>query len=126
VFTSLHHHTGGNDLQEVSVALDRQGCLWGGSGAVASQSGRVAAQAFLPAGDRSDPYLKPQFSTPWKQPLALEQISKSGRDKWNIFRSHLNEHIGTHLDAPLHCTELDSADRIPVEQLVGPLAIVGA
>jgi kynurenine formamidase len=36
----------------------------------------------------------------------------------------LNEHIGTHLDAPLHCTDLDSADRIPVESLVGPLVIV--
>src|SRR5262249_15635861 len=42
----------------------------------------------------------------------------------NIYRWHLNEHIGTHLDAPLHCAELDSADRIPVERLVGPLAIV--
>ena len=31
--------------------------------------------------------------------LELEQISKLGKDKWNIYRSHLNEHIGTHLDA---------------------------
>src|SRR5690349_19198000 len=68
--------------------------------------------------------LSPSFPTPWKDPLVLEQISKLGKDKWNILRWHLNEHIGTHLDAPLHCTELDSADRIPVEQLVGPLAIV--
>lgn len=68
--------------------------------------------------------LSPSFPTPWKQPLAMEQISKLGKDKWNIYRWHLNEHIGTHLDAPLHCTELDSADRIPVERLVGPLVIV--
>ena len=68
--------------------------------------------------------LSPAFPTPWKDPLLLEQISKLGPDKWNTFRWHLNEHIGTHLDAPLHCTNLDSADRIPAEQLVGPLIIV--
>jgi kynurenine formamidase len=68
--------------------------------------------------------LSPTFPTPWKDPLALEQISKLGKDKWNIFRWHLNEHIGTHLDAPLHCTDLDSADRIPVDNLVGPLVVV--
>ncbi|HTL17954.1 MAG TPA: cyclase family protein [Patescibacteria group bacterium] len=68
--------------------------------------------------------LSPSFPTPWKDPLALEQISRLGKDKWNIFRWHLNEHIGTHLDAPLHCTELDSADRIPAENLVGPLVIL--
>lgn len=68
--------------------------------------------------------LSPSFPTPWKDPLALEPISKLGQQKWNIFRWHLNEHIGTHLDAPLHCADLDSADRIPVERLVGPLAIV--
>jgi len=68
--------------------------------------------------------LSPTFPSPWKEPLALEPISKLGKDKWNILLWHLNEHIGTHLDAPLHCTELDSADRIPIENLVGPLAII--
>lgn len=68
--------------------------------------------------------LSPAFPTPWKEPLALEQVSRLGKDKWNIFRWHLNEHIGTHLDAPLHCTNLDSADRIPAEQLVGSLVVV--
>lgn len=68
--------------------------------------------------------LSPTFPTPWKDSISLEQISKLGPDKWNIFRWHLNEHIGTHLDAPLHCTDLDSADRIPVENLVGPLVVV--
>ena len=68
--------------------------------------------------------LSPAFPTPWKEPLALEQISKLGEQKWNIFRWHLNEHIGTHLDAPLHCTNLDSGDRIPAEQLLGSLVVV--
>jgi kynurenine formamidase len=64
------------------------------------------------------------FPSPWKDALLMEQIAKLGKDKWNIFRWHLIEHVGTHLDAPFHCTELDSADRIPVDQLVGPLVIV--
>jgi kynurenine formamidase len=68
--------------------------------------------------------LSPSFPTPWKDPLVLEQISKLGKEKWNILRWHLNEHIGTHLDAPLHCTDLNSADQIPIENLVGPLVIV--
>ena len=56
--------------------------------------------------------LSPSFPTPWKDPLALEQVGKLGKQQWNIFRRHLNEHIGTHQDAPLHRTDLDSADRI--------------
>jgi kynurenine formamidase len=64
------------------------------------------------------------FPSPWKDPLVMEQIGKLGKDKWNIFRWHLIEHVGTHLDAPFHCTDLGSADRIPVEELVGPLAII--
>jgi len=68
--------------------------------------------------------LTPDFPSPWHEPVALEQISRLGQDKWNIFRWHLIEHVGTHLDAPLHCTDLDSADRIPAEQLVAPLAVV--
>jgi kynurenine formamidase len=68
--------------------------------------------------------LGPDFPSPWKEPFGLQQISKLGPDKWNIFRWHLNEHIGTHLDAPLHCTNLDSADKIPAQQLIGPLIVV--
>jgi hypothetical protein len=55
----------------------------------------------------------------------LERVSTRPKDRWNIYRWHLHEHIGTHLDAPLHCSTLDSGDRIPVERLVGPLAVVG-
>lgn len=68
--------------------------------------------------------LTPTFPAPWKDALVMEQIAKLGKDKWNIYRWHLIEHVGTHVDAPLHCTELDSADRIPVDRLVGPLAVI--
>jgi kynurenine formamidase len=68
--------------------------------------------------------LGPSFPMGWDKPFAMEQVNKLGKDKWNVYRWHLIEHIGTHLDAPLHCTALDSADRIPAERLVGPLAVV--
>ncbi len=68
--------------------------------------------------------LSASFPTTWPNAFVLEQVSKLGKDKWNAFRWHLQEHNGTHLDAPLHCAEGWSADLIPVEQLVGPLVVV--
>lgn len=68
--------------------------------------------------------LSATFPMTWPKPFELEQVSKLGKDKWNAYRWHLQEHIGTHLDAPLHCAEGPSADRIPAAQLVGPLVVV--
>ncbi len=68
--------------------------------------------------------LGPTFPTTWPKPFEMEQVSKLGKEKWNAYRWHLQEHIGTHIDAPLHCTEGLSADRIPIEQLVGPLVVI--
>jgi kynurenine formamidase len=65
------------------------------------------------------------FPTGSGQPqLNLERVSARPRDRWNIFRWVIHEHTGTHLDAPLHCSDKDSADRIPAERLVGPVSIV--
>jgi kynurenine formamidase len=68
--------------------------------------------------------LDANFPMTWPNPFVMEQVSKLGKDKWNAFRWHLQEHSGTHLDAPLHCTHGWSADLIPVDQLVGPLVVV--
>ncbi len=68
--------------------------------------------------------LGPNFPMVWPNPFAMEQVAKLGKDPWNAFRWHVQEHSGTHLDAPLHCTTGPSADRIPVDQLVGPLVVV--
>jgi kynurenine formamidase len=64
------------------------------------------------------------FPMTWPNPFALEQVSTLGKDQWNAYRWHLQEHSGTHLDAPLHCTHGPSGDRIPADQLVGPLVVV--
>jgi len=59
-----------------------------------------------------------------QQQLALERLSTWPKDAWNIYRWHIHEHTGTHLDAPLHCSNNDPADRIQAGNLVGPLAVV--
>jgi len=68
--------------------------------------------------------LGPDFPMTWPNPFEMERVSKLGKDKWNAYRWHIQEHSGTHLDAPLHCTDGPSADRIPAEDLVGPLVVV--
>ena len=60
----------------------------------------------------------------WPNPFVMEQVSKLGKDKWNAYRWHIQEHSGTHLDAPLHCTGVGARDLIPADQLVGPLVVV--
>jgi hypothetical protein len=62
--------------------------------------------------------LSPIFPTPWKDALALEQISKLGTEKWNILRWHLNEHIGT-TTAPKRCLPLSQQTLRKARRLVG-------
>jgi kynurenine formamidase len=59
-----------------------------------------------------------------KQQLELESLTTLAKDGYNMQRWLLVEHTGTHMDAPLHFSDHESADQIPVENLHGPLAIV--
>jgi kynurenine formamidase len=68
--------------------------------------------------------LGPDFPMTWPNPFEMERTSRLGKDKWNAYRWHVQEHSGTHIDSPLHCTDGPSADRIPAQDLVGPLVIV--
>jgi kynurenine formamidase len=57
--------------------------------------------------------------------IAMERIGDLKKDGYNIFRWHLIEHAGTHLDAPIHFSESGiTADKIPADTLVAPLAVV--
>lgn len=56
--------------------------------------------------------------------LEIENVDKLAEDGYNLNLWHLNEHTGTHMDAPFHFSDGDSADLIPVEKLVGSLAII--
>lgn len=69
--------------------------------------------------------LVPEFPTYFGEPqLELETIFALDTDGFNIKRWILNEHTGTHMDAPFHFSDQQTADQIPVENLIGPLAVI--
>jgi kynurenine formamidase len=69
--------------------------------------------------------LTPEFPT-WsgRRQFALESVSTLARDGWNVNRWTLDEHTGTHLDAPFHKARGASADLISAQDLIGPLAVL--
>ncbi|MBV7329746.1 cyclase family protein [Chloroflexi bacterium TSY] len=69
--------------------------------------------------------MPPNFPTYFGEvQLEIETVFTAEENGFNLNRWHINEHTGTHLDAPFHFSDQDSADAIPVENLVGPLCIV--
>ena len=57
--------------------------------------------------------------------LSVDQAFTFAEHGYNLSFWRLNEHTGTHLDAPIHFSaEGQSADAIPVENLVVPLAVI--
>lgn len=59
-----------------------------------------------------------------EQQLEIEKVFVLADDGYNLNQWTLNEHTGTHMDAPFHFSDQDSADQIPIEKLVGSLAII--
>lgn len=60
-----------------------------------------------------------------KQQFFDEDVFTYAKNKFNLKSLRVNEHTGTHIDAPLHFTDGGtSIDEVPVESLVCPLAIV--
>lgn len=66
------------------------------------------------------------FPTYFGEPqLEIEVLNSTEKDGFNIKRWLVVEHTGTHLDAPFHFgADQDTADEIPVEKLVVPLAVI--
>ncbi|MEO0999293.1 MAG: cyclase family protein [Pseudomonadota bacterium] len=66
------------------------------------------------------------FPTYFGQPgVAIEQGFNFAESGFNLFNLTLNEHTGTHLDAPLHFSaDGQAVDEVPVENLVVPLCVV--
>ena len=67
-----------------------------------------------------------EFPTYFGEPgISSEQLFKFKDNGFNLFRHTINEHTGTHIDAPLHFTEDGTAvDEIAVGNLVVPLCVV--
>ena len=55
--------------------------------------------------------------------LEIQDVFALATDGFNLKNWVLNEHTGTHMDAPFHFSDGPTADEIPVENLVGPLCI---
>ncbi|MEM7526260.1 MAG: cyclase family protein [Pseudomonadota bacterium] len=89
-----------------------------------------AAPASLAAGHQKVVDLthtvSPAFPTYFGAPgIALEQKFNFADNGFNLFEITLNEHTGTHVDAPLHFSaDGQSVDEIPVGNLVCPLCVV--
>jgi kynurenine formamidase len=64
----------------------------------------------------------PTFSG--QQQLEMEQLTSLANDGYNVYRWLVNEHTGTHMDAPFHFSDGPTADQLPADQLFGPLAVI--
>ncbi len=71
--------------------------------------------------------LGPDFPTFEGGPqLTLEPVARYDRDGYTMNRWYVLEHVGTHLDAPMHFSPpgVAAADEVPIESLVAPIAVV--
>ena len=67
-----------------------------------------------------------EFPTYFGKPgIEMKQELNFADNGFNLFSMSLNEHTGTHIDAPLHFSaDGASVDEIPVTSLVAPLCVV--
>lgn len=67
--------------------------------------------------------LHPDFPTYFgAQQFFMDQTFRYSEHKFNLFELRINEHTGTHIDAPLHFSaDGKSVADIPVDQLIAPL-----
>jgi kynurenine formamidase len=120
-------------LETVGRRLSRRGLIRGAGLATAA----VAASAVAPRVRAAEPKsftrvldlthaIGPDFPTyDGDSNLEIETLVTLAKDGYNMYRWHLVEHTGTHMDAPFHFGDgAQTADQIPVEHLVVPLAIV--
>ena len=102
-----------------------------GAGVVAASAGGMAttparAAAHAPGVRDLTHTLHPDFPTFSGTPqFSAEQTVNFADNGYNGFILTVDEHTGTHIDAPLHFSaDGASVDEIPVEQLVAPLCII--
>ncbi len=105
------------------------------TGAAAVAAGAIAAAAPAAAGmvtvSNARPIdltheLYPEFPTYFGQPgFSMTPKFTYAEHKFNLNEWSLNEHTGTHMDAPLHFSENgQSVAEVPVERLVVPLSVI--
>ncbi|MGL4650112.1 MAG: cyclase family protein [Caldilineaceae bacterium] len=58
------------------------------------------------------------------QQLTIEQLVAIESGGYNVYQWLVNEHTGTHMDAPFHFSNGPTADQLPADVLHGPLVVV--
>lgn len=100
------------------------------TGAAAAAGTLATAPASLAAGhggvEDLTHLLSEDFPTYFGVPgISMEQAFNFADNGFNLFNITLNEHTGTHIDAPLHFSaDGNSVDEIPVADLVAPLCVI--
>jgi kynurenine formamidase len=57
--------------------------------------------------------------------ITMKKVFDLKANGYNLYQWQLNEHSGTHLDAPIHFSDGGmTADQLPAETLVAPLAVI--
>ena len=114
--------------------LNRRGFLKGATvaGAAVGAAGVTVAStpAALTAGhgtvEDMTHTLHPDFPTFFgDSQFSMEQVFNFSEHYFNLFTYTVNEHTGTHIDAPLHFSaDGASVEEIPVNNLVAPLCVI--
>jgi len=121
-------------LEHVTERLSRRSILQGtavmaAAGAATSLAGDVAEAQSLPRVQRVldlTHALSPEFPTFFGVPgIALKQVKDFKRDGFNMNEWTLLEHVGTHIDAPIHFAATGAGPaELPSDRLVVPLVVI--
>ena len=117
----------------VMRALSRRG-FFKGAGAMAATTS-FAAAAVAPEPARAATFtrvvdlthtMSPDFPTFFGAPgIEMQREKELKKDGYNLFWWRINEHAGTHMDAPIHFSaDGASVEKLAVTDLVAPLAVI--
>jgi len=116
--------------ETIRQALSRRGFFKGAAAtftatAIGTEAAQARTQRFSRAVDLTHT-MSPDFPTFFGVPgIEYQKTFDFKKDGFNLYWWRLIEHAGTHLDAPIHFSEDGiSADRIPADNLVVPLAVI--
>lgn len=99
-------------------------------GAAAAVGSTISATSAMAAGHTNvedmTHTLSPEFPTYFGESgFSMEQIYNYAEHSFNLFNYTVNEHTGTHIDAPLHFSADGlSVDEIEVSNLIAPLCVI--
>jgi kynurenine formamidase len=121
-------------MEHVMARLSRRGFFKAaGAGVVAASASaalpRPAEAREFPSFERVRDLthtLTPEFPTFAGTPgIAMKQVKELKKDGYNVMEWTVQEHSGTHIDAPIHFSESGAGPaELPADQLVVPLAVI--